>query len=239
MKPLSLLGSIPLFAIPSLVMAAVVYGTTPYLDRQGYPLIWVFTGQVCAVLGGLGLLAIWAARRDRTPGESLARRLRLAPLRWSDVGLGLVIGIAGLGGYLAFGFTGDLVMKTLNLSQPAWLARFYAHGRFLDVPVAGALWLLPTYAVIYLCNVVGEELWWRGYILPKQALGMGGFAWLAQAVLWCAFHAFFPWDVLVLLPIALLISLVAQWRRSTWIGLVGHGVLNLPPFLLLAHAVLM
>lgn len=237
MRPLSFLRSLPLFFIPSLVMAGVVYGTVPLLDRLGLPLIWIFTSQVCITLGGLGIAALWAANRDRAPGQRLSQRLRLTPLKVSDLGIGLTVGILGLGAYIALGPEAKLFAQALHYAPPQWLSRFFTHGRFLDVEAAGAWWLVPTYLLIYLCNVVGEELWWRGYILPRQIAGMGSFAWFAQAILWCAFHSFLPSDLVVLLPIAMLIALCAQWRKSTWIGLVAHGVLNLPPFVFLIRAI--
>src|SRR5581483_6159023 len=66
----------------------------------------------------------------------------------------------------------------------------------------------------------------RSYILPRQVLGIGRFAWLANGTLWVCFHLFFAWDMLALLPIALLIALAVQWRRSAWIGIVAHVCLN-------------
>ncbi len=237
MRPLSFLRSLPLFFIPSLLMTGVIYGTIPLLDHLGFPLIWIFTSQVCAALGGLGVVGVWAARRDRATGESLVRRLRLAPLKLSDLGIGLAIGAVGLAAYIALGPEAKLFAQTLHFSPPQWLARFFVHGRFLDVTASGAWWLLPTYLLIYVCNVAGEELWWRGYILPKQIAGMGSFAWLAQAILWCAFHAFLPSDLVLLFPIAVLIALGAQWRRSTWVGMVAHGVLNLPPLVVLVRTI--
>ncbi|MBU6299552.1 MAG: CPBP family intramembrane metalloprotease [Alphaproteobacteria bacterium] len=66
---------------------------------------------------------------------------------------------------------------------------------------------------------------------------MGSFAWLAQAVLWCAFRVFQPSDVITLFPIAVLIALAAQWRKTTWIGIVAHGILNAPPLVILVRMI--
>jgi membrane protease YdiL (CAAX protease family) len=45
---------------------------------------------------------------------------------------------------------------------------------FMGMPLRGAWWILIYYAVLILvCNIGGEELWWRGYVLPRQELAFG------------------------------------------------------------------
>jgi len=45
---------------------------------------------------------------------------------------------------------------------------------FMGLPLHGAWWILVYYAVVILvCNIGGEELWWRGYVLPRQELAFG------------------------------------------------------------------
>jgi membrane protease YdiL (CAAX protease family) len=75
-------------------------------------------------------------------------------------------------------------------------------------------------------NVFGEELWWRGYILPRQEAAHGRFAWVFHGLLWTLFHAFKYWEFAALLPTCLAFGYVAQRRRSTWPGIVAHAALN-------------
>jgi membrane protease YdiL (CAAX protease family) len=75
-------------------------------------------------------------------------------------------------------------------------------------------------------NIVGEEFWWRGYILPRQELALGKHAWIVHGILWTLFHAFKYWDWLALLPVCLGIAFVAQSRRNTWIGFWAHLLFN-------------
>jgi membrane protease YdiL (CAAX protease family) len=91
------------------------------------------------------------------------------------------------------------------------------HGRW-DIAI--------VYLVLFFFNVTGEELWWRGYILPRQELAFGRKTWLIHGVLWACFHVFKWWDILPLLPMCLLTSYCAQRTRSTWGGLIGHALSN-------------
>jgi membrane protease YdiL (CAAX protease family) len=60
---------------------------------------------------------------------------------------------------------------------------------FMGIALHGAWWILVYYAVVILvCNIGGEELWWRGYVLPRQELAFGRATWV-------------PRDSLVALPL--------------------------------------
>src|SRR5262245_47483043 len=54
---------------------------------------------------------------------------------------------------------------------------FFNHfgpGDFMGFPWQGAWWVLIYYGVVMLVgNIGGEELWWRGYVLPRQELAFG------------------------------------------------------------------
>jgi membrane protease YdiL (CAAX protease family) len=224
MKGLSIPGSIPYFAIPSAAMAAAIYGSVPLLDRAGVPLAINVIAHFVLILGGLGVLALVLGARDDQ--QKLSRRMWLTAPHWTDIVLGILIGSFGLWLYNQLQVTDAWISNATSIKPPAWLDHLFANGKFLDLPMRGNWWLLVLFLVFYLCNVVGEELWWRSYILPRQVLGIGRFAWLANGTLWVCFHLFFAWDMLALLPIALLIALAVQWRRSAWIGIVAHGCLN-------------
>ncbi len=61
----------------------------------------------------------------------------------------------------------------------------------MDVPLHGAWWIPVYYAVVMIvCNIGGEELWWRGYVLPRQELAFGRAAWVVHGICWSAFHLF-------------------------------------------------
>src|SRR5205807_1973574 len=62
---------------------------------------------------------------------------------------------------------------------------------FMGVPLAGAWWILVYYALVMLaCNIGGEELWWRGYLLPRQEAAFGKAAWIIHGMYWSLFHLF-------------------------------------------------
>jgi membrane protease YdiL (CAAX protease family) len=90
------------------------------------------------------------------------------------------------------------------------------------------------------CNIGGEELWWRGYVLPRQELAFGRTAWVVHGISWSVFHLFMQptlWDATRMAITGVALSFVAQRTRSTWPGIVGHSFGNLTFFLSLVRGV--
>lgn len=221
---LSLSQSILYFLLPGLGMAIMSWWAIPALSFAGVPLIWSFTGLFVGCLTILGVLGFLLAKREGN--QALTSRLWLKPLRVSDVFLGLVVGLVGLAIYKELQGITSWLLGIWPFGLPMWQYEIFGEGTFFGIPVEQNSWLIAIFLTIFLANVIGEELWWRGYILPMQVKGIGRNAWLANGLLWALFHLFQPWDIVSLIPIALGISFMSQYRKSAWIGIVAHGVLN-------------
>jgi membrane protease YdiL (CAAX protease family) len=95
---------------------------------------------------------------------------------------------------------------------------------FIGAPVAGNWRVAALFVILLAFNIFGEELWWRGYILPRQEMAHGRWAWAVHGVLWLLWHlAFYPWQVFALLPICLAIPFIAQRRQNTWPAILIHA----------------
>ncbi len=121
---------------------------------------------------------------------------------------------------------------------------FFSHfgpHDFMGLSLQGAWWIPLYYAVVMLvCNIGGEELWWRGYVLPRQELAFGRSAWVVHGIFWSMFHLFMQptlWDTVRMAITGVALSFVAQRTKSTWPGIVGHSFGNLPFFLSLVKGV--
>jgi membrane protease YdiL (CAAX protease family) len=112
---------------------------------------------------------------------------------------------------------------------------------FMGIPLHGAWWILFYYAfVILVFNIGGEELWWRGYVLPRQELAFGRATWVIHGILWSIFHLFMQptlWDTVRMAITGVALSFVAQRTKSTWPGILGHTSGNLAFFLSLVNGV--
>jgi membrane protease YdiL (CAAX protease family) len=116
---------------------------------------------------------------------------------------------------------------------PSSLRDFLAHfspAAFMGIPLHGQWWIAFYYTLVLVFgNIAGEELWWRGYLLPRQEAASGPVAWLLHGLLWAAFHLFFQttvWDMIRMMPTCCALAFVAQSRKNTWPGIVAHSVAN-------------
>ena len=98
--------------------------------------------------------------------------------------------------------------------------------QLLDKSVQGRGEIVFLFLLVLLFNVIGEELWWRGIILPRQELTHGNRTWMVHGLLWTAFHAFKWWDLVGLLPVCLLIAFISQRTKNNWPALIAHLLFN-------------
>lgn len=241
--------SLLLFGVPGVVLVVTIHLVNPALVDAGVPLVVSFTVSLYGVLFGLLLATFVALRRSGHPlsRAALAERLRLQPLQggewWWVVGAVAVAFAADAALEPAMSWMAD----TVPLPIPDHLPTLFDPRQelalppteYLGVTLKGNWWILAVYAFGLVGNIVGEELWWRGYLLPRQEQAFGARAWIVNGVLWIiVFHAFMWWAFPTLLATGLLTPLVAQRLRSTWAAIVVHGTGNALFLLLLLAGVL-
>ena len=89
---------------------------------------------------------------------------------------------------------------------------------------AGAWGVLALFAVNATFNILGEELLFRGLLLPRMNGAFGRWDWLANGVLFGAYHLHQPWGMLASVGTgALLYALPAKSFRSTWMSIITHS----------------
>jgi membrane protease YdiL (CAAX protease family) len=213
------------FGFFSLLLWLTLVAVIPWLrDAYGISPIfgWYLSGTVVVLAPILmfGSAMAWLELPAPTLSE-WRRRLRLVPINrgdagWTIVGL-LVIVIASaailvLARHLDPSFPPS---PSFLAQRPGWNARVFV------------AWL-----PLFVTNILGEELCWRGYVLPRQEAAWGRAAWLGNGIPWCLFHWSFGWPILVtLLPISVLLPWIVQRRRNTWVGIIIHAVFNAAGFI--------
>lgn len=213
LKPMGLLQSIILFGVPALALAASLNWLWPALMAAGIDRPAAYTISLGLVNGGLLIAALAGYLLEGNPltWPAFSRRIRLTAMSgrawlWTLAGI-LVFGI----GALLINSLAMMVYKALNFSMP-------------DIsPGATTIWM--NLAILVL-NVAGEELWWRGYIQPRQELAFGKSTWLLHGTLWACFHMFKWWAVPFMLITCQVIPFVAQRTKNSWPGTLSHFVVN-------------
>ena len=106
----------------------------------------------------------------------------------------------------------------------------YALGTFLDTPEAraqmtGAWGTFVLFTLSALFNsFLGEELLFRGLLLPRMAGRFGRWDWVMNALLFGLYHLHQPWGILNSAIKALLfVAFPTRHFRSSWFGVVAHS----------------
>jgi membrane protease YdiL (CAAX protease family) len=230
------------FGIPIALGLVGFYMISPALRGAGVSLLWNYT----ISFNGMFLLLLAAALiAYRLEGHTLSwkglkSRFRIGPVTGREWLWAAGLLIVYVGGQLALAPTRTWLATALPLPIPEGLPHVLdPHATQASVPrelmgvsLRGNWGMALWHAVSLILNIVSEEFWWRGYVLPRQELVHGRRTWLVHGLLWTLFHAPMWWNLIALLPSALSLSFVASRRKNTTPGLIVHLVMNGLGFLL-------
>jgi uncharacterized protein len=111
------------------------------------------------------------------------------------------------------------------LAEPAG----YSFGAILESPevlrqLEGAWWLLALFVVQAAFNTfLGEELLFRGVLLPRMEGVFGRWSWVANSVLFGLYHLHTPWVIPNAVLTGLLYAFPAYRFKSTWMSILVHS----------------
>ena len=244
LKPMPLWMAILMFAAPAALMTLGLYIILPMIAaRVSYPMFWWFLLLYLFPLSLMLPASYIAYRLEGNPPtwQAFTQRFNIKPLKGKD--WAWVIGLVVFG----------LATSTLSFTS-RWLASlpFFSPPEFIPpvidprittlpkeimgISLAGNWLILIIYAFGLVINILAEEFYMRGYILPRQILTHGRWAWLVHGLLWTLFHFFQRWTYIQLLPITLSVSYVAHRTKNTSIAIaahyIGNGILGMIPILI-------
>lgn len=244
LKPMPLWTAFLMFAIPSALQTVSMYAILPMIAaRVSYPMLWWFLLLYLLPLSFLMPASYIAYRLEGNPPtwQAFKERFNLKPLKGRDW--------AWVAGLVIFGLATSLLsvvsrwMASLPWFSPPQFIPPVVDPRIttlptevMGVPLQGNWLILVIYAFALVVNIFGEEFYMRGYILPRQILTHGRWAWLVHGLLWTLFHFFQRWTYIQLLPITLSLSYVTYRTKNTTIAIaahyIGNGILGMIPILM-------
>jgi membrane protease YdiL (CAAX protease family) len=231
---MGLFYSLLIFGVASLVLFLETHFLIPYLNQQTgiEPIVFWF------LVAGLGLflpLLIVAYLLLKSEGSAINKdtwqnRLRFKKMDKTDW-------LWSLAAIILIGILSSTIMKILEEtighveSQPPFMV--------FEPLTPDRYWILVIWFPYWLLNIFGEEILWRGVILPRQEVAFGKNTWLIHGLGWSLFHVAFGWQLfLTMLPILFIQSYVVQKRKNTWVGVLIHAVINGPSFIAISFGLL-
>lgn len=102
-------------------------------------------------------------------------------------------------------------------------------GVFLESPggqdfMQGAWeWFAVMLVTLVFNTVLGEELLFRGLLLPRMNGAFGRADWVANGVLFAVYHLHMPWAIPSVLFDTLILAYPSKRYRSAWFGIIVHS----------------
>jgi len=84
-------------------------------------------------------------------------------------------------------------------------------------------WFAVVVAMSVFNTVLGEELLFRGFLLPRMHGAFGRRDGLANGLLFAGYHLHVPWAIVPSVVDAWLYAYPSRNRRSAWIGIAVHS----------------
>lgn len=88
-------------------------------------------------------------------------------------------------------------------------------------------WFGLVFTMLIFNTIVGEELLFRGLLLPRMQRSFGKGAWVANGALFTLYHVHEPWTMPNVLAASAVFAGGTQRYRSAWIGIITHSVQTL------------
>ena len=217
--------SVVLFAVPGLALWLSTAVLLPQLLARGWQPLTAWFAAGGLVLSGLlaaALIAAAMAAPRISPG-AIAEQLRVRRMSGMDWRVGVVALVVTLA------LTGLMYL----INARVW-PQLPPHPVFMQIEALKPtqFYLLALWVPFFALNIIGEELWWRGFIQTRQEPVFGAGTWVLQGLLHLAFHASFgPGVMFVLLPVVFVIPWAVQRTSNTSVGMFVHAAINGPAFL--------
>jgi membrane protease YdiL (CAAX protease family) len=235
---LGLPALLALFLVPGAIMTAAFVILSPFVEGAGFPPIAAFLVAIVIVLVPIELgVIMWAARSRGVPVRTVLpfrKPIRRREWLWL-VPLLIVAEFLGFGISMA---VEPAVITNLFGWLPEWFLRPIDPDRVGEY--SRAAWLVTLTAYLALNGLVGpivEELYFRGYLLPRMEW-MGRLAPLVNVTLFSIYHFWSPWQVIGRILALGPTVFAVRWKQNIYLGMVIHCTGNILGILLVANLVL-
>lgn len=233
-QPMSFAISLLFFGVPALVLFVGFHVVMPALIKCGFIPFYAYFVALGIPLALMVVASLVAYQKEGNAmkWDAFKQRFRLhrLSLKMWFLTLGSFIVI-----FIICGISTQINVMLVNTgmipipaSLPAWLDTRSGMPNMSQAfgGLSGNWLALFSYFVLLCFNIIGEEFWWRGYILPRQELAFGKWTWVIHGLLWALFHVFKWWDILVILPVTLILPFLVWKFKNNTIGIIIHFLIN-------------
>ncbi len=221
----SLPQSILLHILPGLLTGAAYFALVPAVRSLGFPSVMALS------LAGIFVLVPfelgWLFFQKRKTGEPFFKGIirYVKPLKVLQYLLWVpVIFLASGLLFTVFKFSAGLLRPVFDWINPGLLLDMGLNNAFTTsrLIITDVVFLLTVVVVL----PVTEELYFRGYLLPRMPSELKGWAPVVHSALFALYHTWTPWMFLTRAIGVLPLILVVKRKENIYLGIIVHCLLN-------------
>lgn len=208
-----------------LIIIAVYIVISPYIIEAGYPGLWALLLVELLVLTPIGLTHLFKEGWRLNQGWSLrnavyfTEKLSLKQyLKWSLIGI-----LACVLLYVPMYPVGLFLRETVFAWLPEW---FFNPLMGADDPNLVANMFLAGIIIDGIVGPTVEELFFRGYLLPRMAY-LKKWAPILNGLLFGLYHFWQPHNYVAIIGVGIVLSYIVWRKKNVYLGIIIHCVLNL------------
>jgi membrane protease YdiL (CAAX protease family) len=225
-EELSIPTLLALHIVPGALMTLAFIAFAPVAQDIGFPPIAALLVAIVVVLVPVELGIMWRAAASEGVRflDVIPYRRPIRPRDW----LWLVPALIALA-FLGFGLH-MAIEPTLIDRFFGWLPEWFVKPISVDRvgEYSSAVWVVTIAAFFAVNGFLGpivEELYFRGYLLPRMAR-FGRWAPLINVSLFSLYHFWSPWQLMARILGLGPTVYAARWTRNVYLGMVVHCSLN-------------
>ncbi len=219
--------SLILHLLPGLSGGILYYATAQPIRNFGYPTIGalILAGILVLIPFEFGFLLYQAKKNNGkiSLDEIVLYRQRIQ-IRQYFIWVPVIFVLSGL--IMTF-------MKPVS-DYLATLFTWIPEGMYLDMGLNGGyskevliITYLFTFIFVVFIGPIVEELYFRGYLLPRMPPALKGWAPILHSGLFALYHTWTPWMFIARTVGVLPLIYVVQRKRNIYLGVIAHCLLNI------------
>ncbi len=230
-KEHTLTKSVILHLLPGLLTGAGYFALVPTVINMGYPSVMALSLAGFFIL--IPFLMLFLLYLKISNGEKLLHGIirYLKPMKFRHYLLWVpAVVIASALAFKAFGFAEGLLKPMFSGMAP---------DMFLDMglsPEFTKTKLISTYGfflvLIVLVLPALEELYFRGYLLPRMPRKLKGWTVPVHSALFALYHTWTPWLFITRTAGVLPLVYAVKRKESIFVGIIAHCIINSVDFII-------
>jgi len=224
--------SVLLHLLPGILTGIVYYALAPVVRSQGFPTVMalILAGILALIPFELGYLLYQKKKSGESFFKGIIPYSNPIPLRDYFIWVPVVFLLSGLL-FTLFNFSSDLLMAFFSwipehLHLDMGLDGGFSKGNMITTAI-----LFFVFVVVIL--PVTEELYFRGYLLPRMPKRLRGWSPVLHSALFALYHVWTPWMFVTRTVGVLPLIYIVMRKRNILLGIIVHCLLNLIDLIIL------